>query len=167
MVLVIADREDSGVIERLERAKLAHGRTAESLEVRNREAISEKASYVEFLQRLLEDEVERRSQKQLSLRLRRSGLDVTKTLESFDFSFNPTTGGSRDFRTERPLLTSGAERGVPQMRFFWSAPRADSRSLCSIRSFETDGFVCSLTLLEDGSQSAEVFGVNRSAVSVR
>jgi DNA replication protein DnaC len=60
----------------------------ETLELRNRQAIEEKSSYVEFLQRLLEDEIERRGQKQLALRLRRSGLDVTKTLEAFDFSFN-------------------------------------------------------------------------------
>jgi DNA replication protein DnaC len=61
----------------------------ETLEVRNREAIDEKCTYVEFLQKLLEDEVERRGQKQLSLRLRRSNLDSQKTLESFDFGFNP------------------------------------------------------------------------------
>jgi DNA replication protein DnaC len=62
----------------------------ETLEVRNQEAIQEKCTYVEFLQKLLEDEVERRGQKQLSLRLRRSGLAPAKTLEAFDFSFNPT-----------------------------------------------------------------------------
>lgn len=61
----------------------------ETLETRNQQAIGEKCTYVEFLQRLLEDEVERRGQKQLSLRLRRSCLDPTKTLEAFDFSFNP------------------------------------------------------------------------------
>ncbi len=61
----------------------------ETLEVRNQEAIQEKCTYVEFLQKLLEDEVERRGQKQLSLRLRRSGLSTSKTLEAFDFSFNP------------------------------------------------------------------------------
>lgn len=60
----------------------------ETLDVRNREAIGEKCTYVEFLQRLMEDEIERRGQKQLSLRLRRSGLDAQKTLESFDFAFN-------------------------------------------------------------------------------
>lgn len=60
----------------------------ETLEVRNKEAIQEKCTYVEFLQKLLEDEVERRGQKQLSLRLRRSNLDPQKTLEVFDFSFN-------------------------------------------------------------------------------
>ncbi|MBN98294.1 MAG: hypothetical protein CME16_03455 [Gemmatimonadetes bacterium] len=42
-----------------------------------------------FLARLLEDEVERRAQKQLELRLRRSTVNSTKTLESFDFGFNP------------------------------------------------------------------------------
>jgi DNA replication protein DnaC len=62
----------------------------ESLEVRNRQAAEERLSYVEFLSRLLEDEIERRAQKQLHLRLRRSGLRSDKTLESFDFSFNPT-----------------------------------------------------------------------------
>ena len=60
----------------------------QTLEVRNQQAIQEKCTYVEFLERLLEDEVERRNHKQLSLRLRRSGLDVTKTMESFDFRFN-------------------------------------------------------------------------------
>jgi DNA replication protein DnaC len=59
-----------------------------TLEVRNQQAIQEKCTYVEFLEKLLEDEVERRGQKQLSLRLRRSNLEPTKTLESFDFAFN-------------------------------------------------------------------------------
>lgn len=59
-----------------------------SLELRNQQAIQDKCTYVEFLERLLEDEVERRNQKQLSLRLRRSTLDPAKTLETFDFPFN-------------------------------------------------------------------------------
>jgi len=61
----------------------------ETLEARNRQAIDGKWSYVEFLSRLLEDEVERRAQKQLLLRLRRGALNATKTLETFDFAFNP------------------------------------------------------------------------------
>lgn len=60
----------------------------ETLEVRNRQAVEEQLSYVEFLQRLLEDEVERRAQKQLTLRLRRASFDLEKTLEGFDFAFN-------------------------------------------------------------------------------
>ena len=62
----------------------------ETLEARHRQAIDGKWSYIEFLERLLQDEVERRGQKQLNLRLRRAALATTKTLETFDFSFNPT-----------------------------------------------------------------------------
>jgi len=60
----------------------------ETLEARNRQAIEDKWSFVEFLSRILEDEVERRTQKQLSLRIRRGALNSTKTLEGFDFDFN-------------------------------------------------------------------------------
>ncbi len=62
----------------------------ETLEVRQRQAIDGKWSYLEFLERLLQDEVERRGQKQLALRLRRATLASPKTLETFDFTFNPT-----------------------------------------------------------------------------
>ena len=41
----------------------------ETLDARNRQAVEGKWSYIEFLSRLLEDEVERRAQKQLRLRL--------------------------------------------------------------------------------------------------
>lgn len=61
----------------------------ETLDVRNQQAIEDKLSYVEFLERLLEDEVERRSQKQLALRLRRAAFNSEKTLEGFDWTFNP------------------------------------------------------------------------------
>jgi DNA replication protein DnaC len=61
----------------------------ETLEVRQRQAIDHKWSYLEFLEYLLQDEVERRGQKQLQLRLRRATLNTTKTLETFDFAFNP------------------------------------------------------------------------------
>lgn len=62
----------------------------ETLEARHRQAVDGKWSYIEFLQRLLQDEVERRGQKHLALRLRRAGINTTKTLETFDFNFNPT-----------------------------------------------------------------------------
>ena len=61
----------------------------ETLDARNRQAVDDQWSYMEFLSRLLEDETERRAQKQLSLRLRRSTLNTTKTIEGFDFQFNP------------------------------------------------------------------------------
>jgi DNA replication protein DnaC len=62
----------------------------DTLEVRNQQAVGEQWSYIEFLSRLVTDEVERRAAKQLALRLRRAQVDTTKTLEAFDFDFNPT-----------------------------------------------------------------------------
>jgi DNA replication protein DnaC len=44
---------------------------------------------------LLEDEVARREQKQLALRIRRAAINTTKTLEAFDFAFNPTLNRQR------------------------------------------------------------------------
>ncbi len=60
-----------------------------TLDVRNQQAIAGQWTYVEFLARLLQDEVERRDQKQLALRIRRAAINTTKTLETFDFAFNP------------------------------------------------------------------------------
>ena len=60
----------------------------ETLDVRHQQAMAEKWTYVEFLERLLQDEVERRGQKQLTLRLRRATFQPEKTVERFDFSFN-------------------------------------------------------------------------------
>jgi DNA replication protein DnaC len=63
----------------------------DSMEARNRQAIEEKLPYTEFLALLIQDEVARRTQKKLVLRLRRGGLNSNKTFESFDFTFNPST----------------------------------------------------------------------------
>lgn len=69
----------------------------DTLEVRNQQAIAEQWSYSEFLTRLVQDEVGRRSQKQLDLRLRRGNLNTTKTLETFDFGFNPSINRAQVF----------------------------------------------------------------------
>jgi len=61
----------------------------DTLDVRQQQAVDGQWSYAEFLERLLQDEVERRAQKQLDLRVRRAGLNTQKTLDNFDFTFNP------------------------------------------------------------------------------
>jgi hypothetical protein len=61
----------------------------ETLETRQRQAVDEQWSYLDFLECLLQDEVERRAQKQLDRRVRRAGLNTQKTLDNFDFAFNP------------------------------------------------------------------------------
>lgn len=69
----------------------------DTLEVRTQQAIAGQWAYVEFLTRLVQDEVERRAHKQLDLRLRRSTVNTTKTLETFDFAFNPGVNRARVF----------------------------------------------------------------------
>jgi DNA replication protein DnaC len=68
-----------------------------TLDVRNRQAIDGRSSFVEFLTLLLQDEVERRAQTALRLRLRRAAFDATKTLEGFDFHFNPKLNKAQVF----------------------------------------------------------------------
>lgn len=62
----------------------------ETLEERNRQAISGKVSYLDFLGLLVQDEVERRKSKHFERRLRKAGFSTDMTMESFDFAFNPT-----------------------------------------------------------------------------
>ncbi len=60
-----------------------------------RQATDDNLSHREFLFRILHDEVERREAKQLHLRLRRANFDNQKTLEDFDFAFNPRVPKSK------------------------------------------------------------------------
>jgi DNA replication protein DnaC len=60
-----------------------------TLDLRIRQAVDDDVPHVEFLYRLLHDEVERREAKQLHLRLTRAKFTSTKALQDFDFRFNP------------------------------------------------------------------------------
>lgn len=60
-----------------------------SLELRVNEAASDNLSIGEFLYRLLNDEVERRDQKRLGARIRKARFEHGKTMEDFNFLFNP------------------------------------------------------------------------------
>jgi DNA replication protein DnaC len=61
----------------------------ESLHARNQDAIDKKLAYTEFLALLLQDEVARREHNKFTLRVRRAGFRGEKTLEGFDWGFNP------------------------------------------------------------------------------
>ena len=61
----------------------------DSLEQRNRQAIDQKLAYTEFLATIVQDEVARRAQKKLALAIRRANFRNQKTIEDFDFTFNP------------------------------------------------------------------------------
>ncbi len=61
----------------------------QTLPVRVKQAEGSKAGYEEFLMMLLEDENERRQSGRLLRRLKQAGFEEEKTLEGFDFGFNP------------------------------------------------------------------------------
>ncbi len=69
--------------------KLRLSGVLQSLDLRNREATDDGLAHTEYLYRLLHDEVDRRESKQLSLRLRRANFEAMKSVEDFDFQFNP------------------------------------------------------------------------------
>ncbi len=61
----------------------------DSIDARNQQAIESKMSYTDFLSLLIADEVARREQKKFDFRLRRAAFRSGKTVEQFDFDFNP------------------------------------------------------------------------------
>lgn len=67
----------------------------DSLALRIDQAVNDKSSYPEFLLQVLGDEIERRDGKQLLTRLRRASFEHKKTIEDFDFAFNPNVPQSK------------------------------------------------------------------------
>jgi DNA replication protein DnaC len=63
---------------------------AASLEVRLAEASGNSLNHLEFLELILQDEQLVRSQRQIGRRVKAAGFREHKTLEDFDFSFNPS-----------------------------------------------------------------------------
>lgn len=70
--------------------KLRLSGVLQSLDLRNREAVDDSLAHTEYLYRVLHDEVDRRESKQLTQRLRRANFEAMKSLEDFDFQFNPS-----------------------------------------------------------------------------
>jgi DNA replication protein DnaC len=62
----------------------------ESLEVRLQEAASHHLNHTEFLELILQDELAVRSERQLNRRIKAAGFRELKTLEDFDWAFNPS-----------------------------------------------------------------------------
>ncbi|MHB2029911.1 MAG: IS21-like element helper ATPase IstB [Acidimicrobiales bacterium] len=70
--------------------KLRLGHAASVLEAHHQRAINEKLGYLEFLGRLVDDELQTREHKGLDKRMRTARFPVLKTLEEFDFAFQPS-----------------------------------------------------------------------------
>jgi len=63
---------------------------ANKLPIRLQEAVANELSYADFLQNLIDDELAGRQDRLLNRRLKQAQLPFHKTLEDFDFSFNPS-----------------------------------------------------------------------------
>jgi DNA replication protein DnaC len=74
-------------VKKLKNLKL--GGMLETLEIRLKQCQDEHLGYMEFLEFLLEDELQRRANKKLETRVSQAHFEEVKTLETFDFEFNP------------------------------------------------------------------------------
>lgn len=87
----------------------------ENLMQRNQEAIERKMSYPEFLALLLQDELLGRDNRKLQTRCKRANIRGDKTLENFDFDFNPKINRAliqelsscRFIKDKNPVLIAG------------------------------------------------------------
>jgi len=87
----------------------------QSLEIRLQEAAGNNLSPAEFLELILQDELNIRNQRLMERRTRAAGFRDVKTLEDFDFSFNPTVkrkqifdlASCRFIREQRDVLFIG------------------------------------------------------------
>lgn len=67
----------------------------ESLEVRVAQANAGQLSYGEFLELVVQDEIARREARKLERRVREARFEEEKTVEGFDFGFNPGIPGKK------------------------------------------------------------------------
>ena len=79
---------DNTLTKNLRNLKLSG--VVKTVEVRNEQAIKEKLSYMEFLELLIEDELTNRKDNSYKKRFQKAHFPFTKTLEEYDFNFQPT-----------------------------------------------------------------------------
>lgn len=84
---------DAQIQEKLKHLRLTG--ILQTLQTRIQQAEKSQSGYMEFLMTLLEDEYERRQSGSLLKRLRKAGFEEDKTLEGFDFAFNPQIPAKR------------------------------------------------------------------------
>jgi len=65
------------------------GGFAETLDLRIVQSQKDELSHLAFLTLIVQDEIERREAKKLALRVQKASFEEEKTIEGFDFAFNP------------------------------------------------------------------------------
>ena len=135
------------LIEQLKQLRL--GGLVDSLELRLQEAEKQQLSYLDFLSLLIQDELERRSQSKFARRLKKACFSDLKTLEEFDFKFNPAIDRRRIYdlgtchflenKGQHLSVRAGGRRQVPTSPWPWDT----RRSAAALRSVISRRPVCS------------------------
>lgn len=82
---------------------------AENLHIRLQEAKANELPYESFLQNLLDDELNRRRDRLLNRRMKQARFPFLRTLEDFDFNFNPSVEKRRLKELEATAFVTRAE----------------------------------------------------------
>jgi len=82
---------------------------AENLNIRIQEAKANDLTYESFLQNLLDDELSRRKDRLLNRRMKQACFPFLRTLEEFDFNFNPSIEKRRVKELESTAFVARAE----------------------------------------------------------
>lgn len=77
--------------------KLRLSGLAQSLDVRIQEAVSHDLNHTEFLELILQDELAIRADRQMERRIKAASFREQRTLEAFDFAFNPSVNKKQIF----------------------------------------------------------------------
>lgn len=88
VVKIMLDAEYREFLAKLKSLRLS--RLAEVLDAELKRAVEANLSYLDFLRRLVDRELEDRQAKAVQTRFKKSRMPAVKTLESFDFSFQPS-----------------------------------------------------------------------------
>ena len=95
----MSDLVNARVVDRLQRLRLGH--VAERLDAILSAAAREQPSYLDFLDRLLDEEVGSKQRKRIAMGIQIAHFPTVKTFDDFDFKFQP----SIDHKLVRELAT--------------------------------------------------------------
>lgn len=137
-----------------------------SLEVRNQEAMAGELSYYDFLELLVQDEVDQRRDRRTQRLIKRAGFREVRTLDQFDFGFNPginrkeifDLAAGRYLERKRNILLLGPS-GVGKSHL------AQALGLCAIQRGHPVRYRSAFDLAVELGE-AEVAGTRKAAVQV-
>ena len=125
------------LVEQLKQLRL--GGLVDSLELRLQEAEKQQLSYLDFLSLLIQDELQRRSQSKFARRLKKACFSDLKTLEEFDFKFNPAIDRRRIYDLGTCHFIENKDNISPTSPWPWDT----RRSAAALRSAISRRLVCS------------------------